>query len=64
MKYTKIDDQIYINIPDLKAEIKQQFDELNQQEPSLERNDALLAVQIVWTFFNTVLDISEKSTNE
>ena len=64
MKYTKIDDQLYINISDLKSEIKEQFAELSQQEQTPEIDSQLMAINIVWTFFETVLALPEESTND
>ena len=64
MKYTHIEDELYINITDLKSEIKQQFAELSQQEPSPELDSQLMAINIVWTFFESVLALPQDPTNE
>jgi len=58
MKYFHIEDELYVNVPELKAEVSEQFNQLANTVPgdrADEIDNQLLALNIVFKFLETLV---------
>jgi len=65
MKYIHIEDQLYINIPELKEDIAAEFQRLSKlapEEQNSDTEDQLLSLNIVYVFLSS-LSVPMEPTN-